>query len=420
MAAENMPKNRFQRFIDRVFRRNSEVSARPETSIQPEAPKNDLQEPMPGLEDKRRAWESQKRKVINERSPYAKEIVAALENNELEHADALLKEERLWAEDMLDYMSREEKTGLLSDAAKDFLEKKFGFEKELIDIFDGSRGTKSSWALDFNKAVHRAALDGRGSDDIRSRLRSLVTYKQNYEPEKFQAINISMTTLYSRINEAELRTDREQLIDELAAKSPYLSETAKAEAFENSEEWDYLDKLEVQSYQWAAEQADYLLNSPVSGLLSEPARQCLREDYGLPDEVIDLFGTSREGYIAKAESLNSAIENAVGSRAISGAVKSLNAHIEIYEADKLNALIESKGLDWDKIHNDIHINIIPRTAAERSAPARSAPVVSESHIDSPKPMVFRAAPMLAATPTSASPDLEDESKEPESDKGKSR
>jgi hypothetical protein len=109
-----------------------------------------------------------------------------------------------------------------------------------------------------------------------------------------------MATLYSRINEAEIRTDREKLIDELAANSPNLSETAKAEAFENSEEWDYLDKLEVQSYQWAAEQADYPLNSPVSGLLREPDRQCLMDNYGLPDEVIDLFGTSREGYIAKA------------------------------------------------------------------------------------------------------------------------
>jgi hypothetical protein len=113
--------------------------------------------------------------MLNESSPYAKEIVAALENNELEHADALLKEERLWAEDMLDYMSREEKIGLLSEAAKEFLDKKFGFEKELIDIFDRSRRKESSRALNFNDAVHRADLDGCGSDDIRSRLRNLVT-----------------------------------------------------------------------------------------------------------------------------------------------------------------------------------------------------------------------------------------------------
>jgi hypothetical protein len=114
----------------------------------------------------------------------------------------------------------------------------------------------------------------------------------------------------------------------------------------------------------------------------------------------------------------------------------LNAHIENYEADKLTALIKSKGLDWDKIHNDILINIIPRTVAERSASARSAPVVSESHIDSQpanklrnapmaesqerKTEAARKAPMLATTPTSTSPDLKCEFKEPESDKGKSR
>jgi hypothetical protein len=176
------------------------------------------------------------------------------------------------------------------------------------------------------------------------------------ELEKFQAINAESADIFYRLSKVEFQTPREKLIDELSKISPYLE---SIEANKIAGYWNEVDRLELESEEWAKDLADYLLKPTVDGLLSESARQCLREDNGLPDEAIDFFGTSREGYTARAESLNSAVENASRS-GIGIAAKDLCAQIEIFETDKLEALIESGGLDWPKIHNAIHFDVTPK------------------------------------------------------------
>lgn len=425
MATENKPKNRFKQFLDRVFRRNPESPAQPktansemETPIQPEtAPVPPIEAPIkPKINDdefwKARAERAKKLRELNKSSPYAKDIAALIEAGDYKTAEFFQYQQEEWAKEALSYRSQKEETGLLSEAAKSCLENDLGFQKEIVEILDGLRGQEAQTVADFNEAVDRGI-----SSEIRDWAEVMLDRALYLESEKFQAINAESADIFYRLSRAEIQTPREKLIDELSKRSPYLEsiEENKIAGY-----WNAVDRLEFESEEWAKDLADYLLKPPVDGLLSESARQCLREDYGLPDEAIDLFGTSREGYTARAESLNSAVEKASG---FGIAVKELCAQIEIYETDKLEALIESKGLDWPKIHNAIHFDVTPKTAAERSTPVRSSPIISESPADSQSAIKLRNAPMITPSGNETAQDFLNqpgEAKEHPSDKGVSR
>jgi len=427
MATASKPKSRLKQFIDRVFRRNAVAQAQPvtpisemEPPIQPETSSTQpIEAPIRPTINKDEFWKARAERAdmlreLNKSSPYAKDIAAFIEAGDYKTAEFFQCQQEEWAKEVLSYRSQKEETGLLGEAAKSCMKNDLGVQKEIVEILDGLRGREAQTVFDFNKAV-----DSGVSSEIRDCAEVMLDRALYLESEKFQAINAESVDIFYRLSRVEFQTPREKLIDELSQRSPYLE---SIEENKTAGYWNEVDRLEFESEQWAKDLAGYLLKPPVDGLLSESARQCLREDYGLPDEAIDLLGTSREGYTARAEYLNSAVENA-SSSGIGIAVKELCAQIEIYETDKLEALIESRGLDWPKIHNAIHFDVTPKTAAERSTPVRSSPIISESHTDSQSAIKLRNAPMIVPSGNETAQDFLNqpgEAKERQSDKGVSR
>ena len=91
MAAENMPKNRFQRFIDKIFNRSSEVQITPGAVLHPtEAQSQPETSPVPPIEapiklkiNDDEFWKARAERVdmlreLNKSSPYASFIPESL------------------------------------------------------------------------------------------------------------------------------------------------------------------------------------------------------------------------------------------------------------------------------------------------------------------------------------------------------
>lgn len=158
---------------------------------------------------------------------------------------------------------------------------------------------------------------------------------------------------------------------ELFKYSPYKEEQMEAVA---AGDLDRDERLSFAADGWTVEALIYKTHPLVDGLLTETAKECLKNDFMAPPQLVEIFDQSREGYTKAAEKFNKAVETASPEK-ISESFHSLFDHAARYEFKKLK-------------QNKITQKQIAATLHPRKAPMLS----EETHVQ--PPTKIREAPML--------------------------
>lgn len=121
-----------------------------------------------------------------EHSPYKEEQMEAVAAGDLDYDERLSFAADGWAVDALMYKTRPVVDGLLTEAAKECLEKYFMAPPQLVGIFNQSREGYTKKAEDFNKAVETAS-----PEKISDSCRFLFDHAERYEFEKLEQNEIT-------------------------------------------------------------------------------------------------------------------------------------------------------------------------------------------------------------------------------------
>ncbi len=207
------------------------------------------------------------------------------------------------------------------------------------------------------------------------------------ESERLAALNLNLDYIDISLDQVKAEFG-DHYLEALFEHSPY--EDAQKAAVEKGD-LDTQERLSAEECGWAVDALIYKTRPKVYGLLSEAAKECLKNDLMIPAPLVDIFDNSREGYTRAAESFNHAVETG-SSEMILFYLDSLFFHAESYEFEKMEREKINREQIAETLIGRYGRNIESGYAAYRERTAKLAPSKQNK---APAPFQPRKAPMLS-------------------------